>query len=413
MIQSSRGTRDIFADEAYLWSKVENIIKDIFYRFNFDEIRTPTFESTKLFNRGIGKNSDIAQKEMYTFADKGGRSLTLKPEGTAPVVRSAIQNNLFELNPKLFYITSAFRYERPQSGRYREFHQFGAEFFGSPNPNCDAEIILLTNEILNSLGIKNISLKINSVGCEKCRLKYNLTLKNFIAGKLENLCTDCQSRFDSNPLRVLDCKNISCKKIVSSFPSILDFLCDECKTHFNELQSLLNKLSISFQIDNKIVRGLDYYTRTVFEFIYDEIAICGGGRYDNLVSELGGSKIPAVGFAFGMERLISIIKTQNLFSDYKKKLDLFIGNLGSKSIKKSYLIANNLRKQNFFVEYNNSKRSIKSQIKTACKLNAKFLVVIGDNEIENNTIKIKNLITKSETQIDINSIDKFLASEEK
>ncbi len=413
MLQAPRGTKDIFADELYLWNEVENKIRDIFYRFNFDEIRTPIFESTDLFNRSVGENSDIAKKEMYTFLDKSGRSLTLKPEGTAPIVRSAIQNNLFLANPKLFYFTPAFRYERPQAGRYREFYQCGCEFFGLESSNCDAELISLAYEILTSLGIKNVNLKLNSIGCEKCRQNYNSLLKKFLADNIQNLCLDCKKRFDSNPLRILDCKNKSCKKILSVSPSILETLCDDCKNHFNNVQTLLNDLGVPFQIDDKIVRGLDYYTKTVFEFIHDNIAICGGGRYDNLVLELGGPKICAVGFAFGFERLISILQAQNLFANCKKKLDLFIASIGLKTLNKSQIIANNLRKKNFAVEYNTIDRSIKSQIKTAAKLNANYLIVIGENELNSDSIKIKNMNTRVETQIEIENIDKFLALEEK
>lgn len=408
MIQAPRGMKDIFTSEAYLWAHIENILRDIFYRFNFSEIRTPMFENTELFTRSVGEDSDIAQKEMYTFMDKGGRSLTLKPEGTAPTVRCAIQNNLFESSPKLFYITPAFRYERPQSGRYREFHQCGAESFADSTPTCDAEIISLASQILNALGIKGAALKINSIGCENCRPKYNLTLKNFIADNLKNLCGDCQNRFELNPLRILDCKNDSCKKILNNAPSVLNSLCDECKLHFEILKNLLTDLNIFYEVDDKIVRGLDYYTRTVFEFIYDNSAICGGGRYDNLVSELGAKKIPAVGFGFGMERMINAIKAQNLFDNCQVKLDLFIGNIGENAVKKSFLIANTLRCAGFNIEYNNLNRSVKSQIKTACKFNAKFFTIIGDDEIKNGSVKIKNLLTKSETQIDINSINKFL-----
>lgn len=408
MLQAPRGTKDIFGDELYLWAKIENLIRQSFYNFNFDEIRTPMFEKTELFNRSVGEFSDIVTKEMYTFNDKAGRSLTLKPEATAAIVRALLQNNLILTAPKLFYFTPAFRYERPQAGRYREFHQCGAEFFNMPDPICDAEMISLAYEILNLLGLKNFTLKINSIGCKKCRSIYNDKLKNFLSDNLQVLCTDCQNRFESNPLRILDCKNESCKKILANAPSILNFLCDDCKNHFENVMDNLNNLSIPYEIDDKIVRGLDYYNRTVFEFIYDGLAICGGGRYDNLVEELGGPKTCAVGFAFGFERLISLLKAQNLFSDCKKKVELFIGTIGNAAIQKSSQIAFALRKKNFVVEYNATEKSIKSQIKTASKLDAKYFIAIGDDEINSNTAKIKNLDTRQETEINIDQLEKFL-----
>lgn len=408
MINGARGTKDIFADEAYLWSELESIIKNIFFEFNFCEIRTPIFEHTELFTRGVGENSDIVQKEMYTFLDKAGRSLTLKPEGTAPVVRAGIEHNLFELYPKLFYISPAFRYERPQNGRYREFYQCGAEFFGCEKPECDAEIIFLASKILFDLGLKNINLKINSIGCKNCRQKYNSELKNFVRENLNDFCSDCQKRFETNTLRILDCKKETCKKFLSQAPNILDFLCNNCKEHFERLKHLLDKLKINFEVDNKIVRGLDYYSRTVFEFINDGIAVCGGGRYDDLVSELGGRKVSAVGFGFGMERLISVIKNQNLFSDCKNKLDLFIGNMSLESREAAFLIMNDLRRKNFKVEYNLCDKSIKSQIKNAVRLNAKFFILLGDDELKSGKIKIKNLESKSEDEIRLDLIDKFL-----
>ena len=347
---------------------------------------------------------------MYTFQDKSGRSLTLKPESTAAVVRAGIEHNLFNSYQKLFYISPAFRYERPQNGRYREFYQCGAEFFGCENPECDAEIIFLADKMLHDLGLKNINLKINSIGCKNCRQKYNSELKNFVRANLQDFCPDCQKRFETNPLRILDCKKESCKKFLSHAPNILDFLCDDCKNHFERLKNLLDKLKIKFEVDNKIVRGLDYYNRSVFEFIYNDVAICGGGRYDNLVFELGGKKIPAVGFGFGMERLISVIKEQNLFCDCQNKLDLFIGNMDFKSREKAFLLMNCLRAENFKIEYNNQDRGIKSQLKNALRLNAKFFMIIGDNELKNNVAKIKNLESKKEYEVglDKDGIKKFL-----
>ena len=410
MIKSVRGTKDIFADEAYLWNEIETTIKNIFFGFNFFEIRTPVFEHTELFLRSVGENSDIVQKEMYTFQDKSGRSLTLKPESTAAVVRAGIEHNLFDTHQKLFYISPAFRYERPQNGRYREFYQCGAEFFGCENSECDAEIIFLADKILYDLGLKNINLKINSIGCKNCRQKYNSELKNFVRVNLQDFCLDCQKRFESNPLRILDCKKESCKNFLSHAPNILDFLCDDCKNHFERLKNLLDKLKINFEVDNKIVRGLDYYTRSVFEFIYNDIAICGGGRYDDLVFELGGKKISAVGFGFGMERLISVIKEQNLFCDCKNKLDLFIGNMDFESREKAFLLMNYLRAENFKIEYNNQERGIKSQLKNALRLNAKFFMIIGDEELKNNMVRIKNLESKKEYEVELNEaeIKKFL-----
>jgi len=410
MIQAPRGTKDIYAHEAYLWHEIEKIIRKIFYEFNFDEIRTPMFEKTELFIRSVGESSDIIQKEVYSFLDKSNRSLTLKPEGTAGVVRSAIEHNLFMSNKKLFYFTPAFRYERPQDGRYREFLQCGAELFGIENYFADCEIISLAYRILEELGLKNILLKINSIGCENCRLKYNLALKDFIRNNINNLCAECKKRYEINILRVLDCKDLNCKKILDNSPNILEFICEECKLHFDNLLASLESLKINFEINNKIVRGLDYYTRTVFEFVNNDLAICGGGRYDNLVKELGGMKTPAVGFAFGFERLVKVLREQNLFMNLKRKIDLFICALGLESLKFINKLCYDLRRNNFKIEKNYFEKNIKSQIKLAESLNAKFFVVIGDNELENKKIKIKKLDTREEIELELslNDMIKFL-----
>jgi histidyl-tRNA synthetase len=399
-----RGTKDIFSDEAYLWHETESSIRKIFYEFNFEEIRTPMFESTELFTRSSGNDSDIVKKEMYNFIDKSGRSLTLKPEGTAPVVRSAIEHNLFIRSPKLFYFMPMFRYERPQAGRYREFYQCGAEFFGAVDANFDVEIILLAYRIINSLKINDVILNINSIGCEHCRKIYDAVLKNFITDNIEELCADCKTRYQINSLRILDCKNDRCKEILIEAPNILDCLCDDCRTDFDKLQNSLTKVNVKFEINNRIVRGLDYYTRTVFEFVYNGLTVCGGGHYSNLVYELGGPNIESVGFAFGFERLINILKEQGLTKSIKKKLNLFIATLDSNAYEMSQLLAYNLREYNLSVERNCIKKSIKSQIKLAQDMNAEFLLVIGEDELKSSTAKLKNMLTRNETIINLNNI---------
>lgn len=392
-MKTLRGMHDIYGDEIYKWQYAEEVIKNTCARFNFNELRTPIIEHAELFQRSVGEDSDIVQKEMYTFVDKGNRNVTLKPEGTAAVVRACIEHNLFDAS-KFYYISPMFRYERPQAGRFRQFHQFGAEYFGIDNANADAEMILLSREIILALGIQNVTLNINSIGDKVCREQYNFLLREFISHNLNDLCEDCHSRYETNPLRIIDCKNQKCREVIANAPVISNALCDDCNEHFKTLQQILTELGVDFVVNPKIVRGLDYYTKTVFEFQHDGLAICGGGRYDDLVHELDNSKtISAVGFGFGMERLISLTPVSNF-----KPLDVFIATIGVETITFAQQLAYRMRQIGLRVDYNNSVRSLKSQIKHAFNINAKHLIVIGEDEL-NHDINIKNLSTKEEMKL--------------
>lgn len=411
-VKAPRGTKDIFGNEIYIWQEIEQTLRNICKNFNITEMRTPMFESTELFQRGVGETTDIVKKEMYTFEDKGGRSITLKPEGTAGIVRAFIENKIYaETQPtKLYYITPVFRYERPQAGRMRQFNQFGVEIFGAYDASCDAEVISIVYEILNKLQIKNIELKINSLGGPECRKNYNDVLKKYIGENIESFCPECRERFEKNPLRVLDCKNENCQKLISDAPSVLDCLGKECKQHFETLKSILNEMNIPFTVNHKIVRGLDYYTRTVFEFVSNEIGsqgtICGGGRYDNLVEECGGPSTGAVGFAIGIERIMLLIEKQGLFKNNCKNVDIYIGSIGDKGFLKAQSIGYRLRSKSISVEYDTLIRSVKAQLKYADKINASYCVIIGDTEIENDLVTIKNMQTKEQFNIKLSEIEK-------
>lgn len=414
LVKAPRGTRDIFKPDSYLWQSIESTIREVSETFGVSEIRTPIFEHSELFLRGVGETTDIVNKEMYTFEDKGNRSLTLRPEGTAGVVRAFIEHKLYsDIQPtKLYYINNTFRYERPQAGRMREFTQYGVEVFGSGTPICDAEVISLAYEVLQKLGLKNIELKINSLGNSESRKVYNESLKKHLNENIDTLCTSCQKRYDKNPLRVLDCKEDSCKEVIDKAPSILDFLTDECKNHFSSVQNILNNIDIPFTIDPKIVRGLDYYTRTVFEFVSKDIGaqgtVCGGGRYDNLVENFGGPKVGAVGFAMGIERLILAIISEKGEYKYTPKKDIFIGYIGEKGLLRSQKLVFDLRKKGILAEGDTLGRSVKSQLKYADKIGAIYSVILGDEEVETNTASIKDMQEGTVMKMSLDEISKNL-----
>ncbi|MFH1362457.1 MAG: histidine--tRNA ligase, partial [bacterium] len=338
---AARGTKDILPQDVALWQKLEETCRKIFALYNYSEIRTPIFESTELFARSIGKTTDIVSKEMYEFKDKKGRSLTLRPEETAPVVRASLENNLISPDSvtKLYYIGPMFRYERPQAGRQRQFHQAGIEVFGSSDPSLDAEVILLNLELFKGLGIKELEVNLNSVGCPACRPNYQKLLKEHFKENIKKMCQDCQTRFEHNPLRILDCKNLNCQQTIEAAPASINTLCDECLDHFNGLLKYLKLAKVAFKINNRLVRGLDYYTKTTFEIVSGKLgaqnAVCGGGRYDNLVQQLGGKSIPAVGFAVGLERIIELIKNDKLCAEgasaFGGKISLYIATLGEQA----------------------------------------------------------------------------------
>ncbi|OON98081.1 MAG: histidine--tRNA ligase [Candidatus Epulonipiscium fishelsonii] len=414
LIKSLTGTKDIFDDEVKKWIEVEKTIRELCKDFGFSEIRTPIFEFTNLFQRGVGETTDIVQKEMYSFIDKGENHITLKPESTAPVVRAYLEHNMqAKVQPvKLYYISPAFRYEKPQAGRYREFHQFGVEMFGATSAMADAEIIALGNMLLKRLGLKKVELHINSLGGPKCRKKYNESLAKFLDNKKEHLCELCNNRRLKNPMRVLDCKSEKCQKVLKDAPTTLTSLGEECKKHFDQLQTLLTAMSIDFIVDGTIVRGLDYYTNTVFEFISNEIGsqstICGGGRYDKLVEEIGGKSTPAVGFGAGMERLISTIEAENGYIYINNSKDIFIGYHGEVAMIKALELTNELRQAGLIAESDPLGRSVKAQMKYANKLNVRYSAIIGESELETETLQLKNMETGEPVILSFSDIAAFL-----
>jgi histidyl-tRNA synthetase len=410
--QRPKGTQDWYGANMYKRTIIEEIARKICMTYNIKEIMTPVFEHTVLFQRGVGETTDVVQKEMYTFIDKGDRSITLKPEGTAGAVRAYLENNLYaESQPtKLFYFTQAFRYENPQSGRYRQHHQFGVEFLGSSSPLAEVELITLLTEFMNKLGLKGAKLHINSIGCKNCRKAYNEALLAYLSKHENELCTTCRERMLKNPLRVIDCKVPSCKEIVKDAPRTIEYLDDECKNHFDELQKLLNDMKIGYEVDTGIVRGLDYYTKTVFEFVNEDgFTLCGGGRYDNLVHEIDEKQdIPAVGFGFGIERIINELETEGVELESEPPLDVYVGILGAESKASAYQIVNNLRRSGLIVETDYMDRSVKAQMKYANKIGAKNAVIIGADELQKNTAKIRNMENGEQVEVSLDKIAEFL-----
>lgn len=412
MIQKLKGTRDILPKEVETWQYIEEKAKELFEKYGYKEIRTPVIESLDLFQRGVGETTDVVQKEMYNFEDKGGRKIALRPEGTAGVVRAYIENGLSsEPSPiKLWYKMSMYRYENVQKGRQREFNQIGVELFGSDSYMADVEIIQMCNKFFEKLNIKDIELNINSIGCPKCRESYKEALKKYIRPNLDKYCDTCKTRFDKNPMRILDCKEETCKKLNENAPRILDYLCEECKTHFENVKNALNELGITYKVDSNIVRGLDYYTKTVFEFVskIDGLTVLGGGRYDGLAEELGGAKTPAIGFATGMERLIDVFKANNKDLDLEKNMQVFVAYLGDKANLYATKYVELLRDNGIYAEKDIMGRSLKAQLKYADKKKAKYVLTIGENEIESKKAPLKNMETGEISQIDLEDIQEVL-----
>lgn len=405
LTNAPKGTKDILPDQVYKWHYVEKKFADICRRYGFKEVRTPAFEHTELFTRGIGDTTDVVQKEMYTFNDHGNRSITLKPEGTSPAVRAFIEHKQYaEVQPtKYYYITPCYRYEKPQSGRQREFHQFGIETFGTPNMIADAEIISLANDFLNSCGITDIQLRINSVGCPECRKKHREALKDFLKPKYDELCSTCQDRYYRNPMRIIDCKSPVCHELVQGAPMMVDYLCEDCKSAFEELQENLKAMEIPFVVDPTIVRGLDYYTKTAFEFVTTSIGaqgtVCGGGRYDHLVEEIGGPPIPGVGFGLGIERLLMLMEANGAEFPEEEKPDVFIAFIGDKAKAFGLKLARNLRLEGISVRMDNLARNIKGQFKYADRLNAKYTIVIGEDELDRGIVSLKNMEKSEQKEV--------------
>ncbi len=398
MITKPRGTEDVLPKDSKLWQYVENTARCVCERFGYKEIRTPVFENTELFQRGVGDTTDVVQKEMYTFLDKGGRSLTLKPEGTATLVRSYIENSLYA-NPqptKLSYIIPCFRYEKPQSGRLREFHQFGIECFGASSPTTDAEVISLAYMFLTELKLTGIELNINSIGCPVCKKEYNEKLRQYFEGYKGELCPTCLERLEKNPMRIIDCKSEVCSNIAKDAPKMIDYLCDECSEHFEAVKTALSNMGIEYKVNPDIVRGLDYYTKTVFEFVSDALGaqstVCGGGRYSGLVEELGGKPADGIGFAAGLERLILVIKKQQEdLTTIDSTPELFIAAMGDRAECFAQKLIFELRSLGIRAEQDLCGRSLKAQMKYADKLGAKFSMVVGDNELDENSASLKNM----------------------
>ena len=415
MINIPKGTKDVLPSDAYKWQYVENACRETAKLFNLKEIRTPVFEHTELFQRGVGETSDVVTKEMYTFKDKGDRSITLKPEGTAGAVRSFIENGMANgvLPAKMYYITPAFRYERPQAGRLRQFHQFGVEVFGAKGAETDTETILVAHTLLKKLGL-NVQLYINSIGCKECRAKYNQALKAFFEPHLDELCYDCKTRYEKNPLRLLDCKEENCKKINADAPKMLDYLCQECSAHFESVKKGLDGAGVNYQIDPRIVRGLDYYTRTVFEFVSTSIGaqgtVCGGGRYDGLIESLGGGSMPAVGFAAGLERLLMVMEQTGVEIPCDDKPTVYLAGMDDECRSKAFAICCALRANGVRAEIDHMGRSVKAQFKYADKLGVKFVAVIGGNELAEGKANVKNMQNGESESVDfVNMVEYFSA----
>ena len=411
-----KGTQDIMPDEVYKNQFIEQTVLDIARKFGFREIRTPVFEHTELFQRGVGETTDVVQKEMYTFDDKGGRSITLRPEGTAGAVRSFLEHGLFNeaLPQKLCYILNCYRYEKPQAGRWREFQQFGVEMLGAGAPAADAEVISLANEIFAFLGVEGLELQLNSIGCPECRKKYHAALKEYFEAKKDELCPTCLGRLEKNPMRILDCKSPVCSEIGKDAPAILDYICEDCSAHFESVKKYLDKMNIEYTVNPRIVRGLDYYTRTVFEFVSTQIGaqgtVCGGGRYDGLVEELGGPHIPSLGFGMGTGRLLMLLEAQGIELPKPSGCDLYIAPMGENASFEAAAIVADLRAGGISAQTDVVGRSLKAQMKYADKIGAKYTMVLGDDEIAGGKAKVKNMDSGESTEMELAEIaDNFMA----
>jgi histidyl-tRNA synthetase len=403
--KAPKGTKDVLPEESYRWQYLEQTMRSVVRKYGLLEARTPCIEHTELFLRGVGNTTDIVQKEMYTFTDKGDRSITLKPEGTAGAVRMFVENGLFsEAQPtKMFYLyCPVFRYERPQAGRLREHHQFGVEVFGAPDASADAEVIAIASELFETIGVHDLTIKLNSIGCPKCRGNYQNALREYLKGRYDELCPDCKSRFETNPLRILDCKVDHCKEIVKEAPHTMDYVCDDCRNHMDQLTSLLDAIGIRYELDPMLVRGLDYYTKTVFEIVSGmpgaQGTLCGGGRYDGLIKELGGPDMPAVGFGLGMERLLLIMDQLGVTVEKPLRYELMLLGMGEEGKKLAFVLCQKLRALGICADTDHVGRSVKAQMKYADKVGAANVLVLGDNEISENKALIKNMKTGAQIE---------------
>ena len=415
MINIPKGTKDVLPEESYKWHYVEKTVREVARAFCVNEIRTPSFEHTELFLRGVGDTTDIVNKEMYTFEDKGGRSITLKPEGTAGVARAFIENSLYgNAQPtKMYYITPVFRYEKPQAGRLREHHQFGIEYYGAFSPAADVEVMMLAKTIFDKFGVGNLVLNINSIGCPECRKKYNAALKSYLGARLDDMCPTCRERFDKNPLRILDCKEEGCKAITKEAPSVIDYLCDDCRAHHESVCRQLDALGVNYVVNPRIVRGLDYYTRTVFEFISSNIGaqgtVCAGGRYNNLVEQVGGKPCPAVGFGMGIERLLLVLESLGLSVGEKYVPDVYFAPVCDKARDITPALALKLRVKGLSVDYDIMDRGFKPQLKYANKTGVKYLVILGEDEIAKGTASVKDMQSGEQVEVAFSELEKYFS----
>lgn len=411
-----KGTNDILPSFVHKWQFVEDSMLNTARLFGFSEIRVPVFEHTEVFKRSVGDTTDVVQKEMYTFDDKGGRSITLRPELTAGVIRSVLENGLTNgpLPLKVCYIGGCYRYEKPQAGRLREFHQFGVECVGAAEPNADAEVISLAKQVLDNIGIEKISLEINSIGCPECRKKYQEALKEYFRKNIDTLCATCRDRLERNPMRILDCKSPVCKELCENAPVVIDYLCDQCEEHFAQVKRHLDAANIKYTVNPHIVRGLDYYTRTVFEFVSGDIGaqstVCGGGRYDGLISQMGGQPTPSLGFAMGIERLMMVLEAQGTELPDAPTCDLYIASMGENASFKATTLCNSLREDGYAVQTDICAKGLKAQMKFANKIGAKFTIVLGDDELAANTAKLKCMQTGDEIEINLDELSEELFS---
>lgn len=403
-----KGTEDVLPKESYKWQFVEDIMRKEAQSYGFKEIRTPVFEHTNLFSRGVGQTTDVVQKEMYTFDTKGGESVTLRPEGTAGAARAVLEHGVLNegLPVKASYFVSCYRYEKPQAGRLREFHQFGLEEYGTSDPVADAELICAAQSIFDRLQIRDIHLEINSIGCPRCRKEYHNALREYFGQYKDKLCETCLSRLEKNPMRILDCKSPEDKEIAKNAPKVTDYLCEECQEHFQQVKSYLDCAGVEYTVNPTIVRGLDYYTKTVFEFVTDYIGaqgtVCGGGRYDGLIEELGGKHVPSLGFAMGMERLLMLMEKQGIEIPAPSPCDLYIAPLGEEAKKKAFALVGKVRESGLFAETDVVSRGLRAQMKYADKIGARFSIVLGDDEITRGEAVVKNMETGQQTKINLN-----------
>ena len=412
--KSIRGTRDILPEEVKKWQYLEKVAREIFQKYGYEEVRTPIFEVTELFQRSIGEDTDIVIKEMYTFLDKKGRSLTLRPEGTAGIIRAVIENNLYRQKriARLYYLGPMYRYERPQKGRQREFYQIGAELIGPDNPASDIEIITLTLELFHVLGLKNLVLYLNSVGCPRCRAKYRESLKDYFKNKIKMMCTDCQRRYSLNPMRILDCKEKEDRAYIEKSPKISDYLCQDCQEQFEKVKEYLHFLKIDYSLDPYMVRGLDYYTKAAFEIKYEGLGaqdtLAAGGRYDRLVRDLGGPDLPAVGFALGVERVLEVIDREKISLPSGTPTDVYVVTLGEEALKESIKLIRELRRENLKVLNDFNPTSLKAQLRQADKWKAKFALIIGEEELSGKRAIVRNMNTGRQEIVPFSELKEYL-----